>query len=51
MPKEFPFAKKAAIALAQIGGAVTEGFPTAPVVGDAGYGNDTYFRDGVTALR
>ena len=27
-----------------------EGIPTAPVLGDAGYGNDTQFRDGVTAL-
>ncbi len=26
------------------------GIPTAPVLGDAGYGNDTQFRDGVTGL-
>ena len=34
----------------QIRGAVEEGIPTAPVLGDAGYGNDTQFREGVTAL-
>jgi SRSO17 transposase len=50
VPKEIPFETKPAIALAQIRGAVAEGIPTAPVVGDAGYGNDTQFRDGVTAL-
>ena len=50
VPKEIPFETKPAIALAQIRGAVAEGIPTAAVVGDAGYGNDTQFRDGVTAL-
>jgi SRSO17 transposase len=51
VPEEISFETKPAIALKQIGGAVAEGIPTAPVVGDAGYGNDTQFRDGVTGLR
>jgi SRSO17 transposase len=51
VPEEIRFATKPAIALEQIRGAVEEGIPTAPVLGDAGYGNDTQFREGVTALR
>ena len=51
VPEEIRFATKPAIALQQIGGAMKEGIPTAPVLGDAGYGNDTQFREGVTALR
>jgi hypothetical protein len=50
VPEEMSFATKPAIALQQIRGAVEEGIPTAPVLGDAGYGNDTQFRQGVTAL-
>src|ERR1700690_6975 len=50
VPEEIIFATKPAIALQQIRGAVEEGIPTAPVLGDAGYGNDTQFREGVTAL-
>src|ERR1700691_1672816 len=50
VPEEISFETKPAIALQQIGGAVEEGIPTAPVLGDAGYGNDTQFREGVTAL-
>jgi SRSO17 transposase len=50
VPEEIGFATKPAIALQQIRGAVEEGIPTAPVLGDAGYGNDTQFREGVTAL-
>jgi SRSO17 transposase len=50
VPEEISFATKPAIALEQIRGAVAEGIPTAPVLGDAGYGNDTQFRDGVTGL-
>ena len=50
VPEEISFETKPAIALKQIGGAVEEGIPTAPVLGDAGYGNDTQFRDGVTGL-
>ena len=51
VPEEISFETKPAIALQQIGGAVKEGIPTAPVLGDAGYGNDTQFRAGVTAQR
>jgi SRSO17 transposase len=51
VPEEISFETKPAIALQQIRGAVQEGIPTAPVLGDAGYGNDTQFREGVTALR
>ena len=50
VPEEIRFATKPAIALQQIRGAVEEGIPTAPVLGDAGYGNDTQFREGVTGL-
>jgi SRSO17 transposase len=50
VPEEISFATKSAIALEQIRGAGAEGIPTAPVLGDAGYGNDTQFRDGVTGL-
>jgi SRSO17 transposase len=51
VPEEISFETKPAIALQQIRGAVEEGIPTAPVLGDAGYGNDTQFREGVTGLR
>jgi SRSO17 transposase len=51
VPEETRFATKPAIALQQIRVAVEEGIPMAPVLGDAGYGNDTQFREGVTALR
>ena len=50
VPEPIAFETKPAIALKQIRGAMEEGIPTAPVLGDAGYGNDTQFRDGVTAL-
>ena len=50
VPEEIRFETKPAIALEQIRGAVAEGIPTAPVLGDAGYGNDTQFREGVTGL-
>ena len=50
VPEEITFETKPAIALQQIRGAVEEGIPTGPVLGDAGYGNDTQFRNGVTAL-
>jgi SRSO17 transposase len=48
VPEEISFQTKPAIALEQIRGALAEGIPTAPVLGDAGYGNDTQFRGGVT---
>ncbi len=48
VPEEIRFETKPAIALQQIRGAVEEGIPAAPVVGDAGYGNDTRFREALT---
>jgi SRSO17 transposase len=50
VPEEVGFATKPAIALDQIGRALADGVPPGVVVTDAGYGNDTDFRDGVTAL-
>src|SRR6476646_3389357 len=50
VPEEVGFATKPAIALEQIGRALADGVPPGAVVTDAGYGNDTDFRDGVTAL-
>src|SRR4051794_27690797 len=50
VPGEVEFRTKPAIALEQIGQALAAGVPTGVVVTDAGYGNDTDFRDGVTAL-
>src|SRR3982751_2839149 len=50
VPEEVAFATKPAIALDQIGRALADGVPPGVVVTDAGYGNDTDFRDGVTAL-
>ena len=50
VPEEVAFRTKPAIALDQIRRAVADGVPRGVVVTDAGYGNDTGFRDGVTAL-
>ena len=50
VPEEVVFRTKPAIALEQIRQAVTDGVPRGVVVTDAGYGNDTDFRDGVTAF-
>ena len=50
VPEEGVFRTKPAIALEQIRQAVTDGVPRGVVVTDAGYGNDTDLRDGVTAL-
>ena len=50
VPEEVGFATKPSIALDQIGRALADGVPPGVVVTDAGYGNDTDFRDGVTAL-
>jgi SRSO17 transposase len=50
VPEEVVFRTKPEIALEQIGRAVADGVPRGVVVTDAGYGNDTGFRDGVTAL-
>jgi SRSO17 transposase len=49
VPEEVAFATKPEIALEQIGRAVADGVPRGVVVSDAGYGNDTGFREGVTA--
>ncbi len=50
VPEEVGFATKPSIALDQIGQALADGVPPGVVVTDAGYGNDTDFRDGVTAV-
>src|SRR5919112_2274358 len=50
VPDEVAFRTKPAIALEQIGRALAGGVPPGVVVTDAGYGNDTDFRDGVTGL-
>src|SRR3954471_21375746 len=50
VPEEVAFATKPAIALGQIRRALADGVPPGVVVTDAGYGNDTDFRDGVTGL-
>ena len=50
VPDEVAFRTKPAIALEQIGQALADGVPPGVVVTDAGYGNATDFRDGVTGL-
>jgi SRSO17 transposase len=50
VPEGVEFATKPAIALGQIGQALADGVPPGVVVADAGYGNDTDFRDGITGL-
>src|SRR3954464_11543210 len=50
VPEEVGFATKPSIALDQIRQALAGGVPPGAVATDAGYGNDTDFRDGVTAL-
>jgi SRSO17 transposase len=50
VPEGVAFATKPAIALDQIRQAVADGVPRGVVVADAGYGNDTDFREGVAAL-
>jgi SRSO17 transposase len=50
VPSEIRFQTKPEIALEQIRSAVQREIPTAPVLGDAGYGNDTGFRDGISEL-
>jgi SRSO17 transposase len=44
------FATKPEIALLQLRGAIASGVPTGAVLADAGYGNETAFRDGMTEL-
>lgn len=50
VPKEIRFQTKLEIALEQIRAAVEREIPTAPVLADAAYGNDTAFREGITDL-
>jgi len=50
VPEEIKFQTKPEISLEQIRAAVDRGIPQAPVLGDAAYGNDTKFRDGISEL-
>jgi len=50
IPKQVQFQTKPAMALQQLKKAVEEGVPPAPVLADAAYGNDSQFREGITAL-
>jgi SRSO17 transposase len=50
VPEESAFRTKPEIALDQIRQAVADGVPRGVVVTDAGYGSDTDFRGGITAL-
>jgi SRSO17 transposase len=50
IPPDIAFKTKPEIALGLIGDALAAGIPPATVLADAGYGNDSKFRDGVTAL-
>jgi SRSO17 transposase len=50
VPEEVAFRTKPTIALEQIGRALADGVPRGVVVTDAGYGNDTDFRDGIAGL-
>ena len=51
VPEEITFRTKPAIALAQIRQAVEQEVPSAPVLADSAYGNDTRFREGITELQ
>ena len=50
VPAEVKFQTKPEIALQQIRTALDREIPAAPVLTDAGYGNDTEFRHGITEL-
>jgi len=50
VPKEVTFATKPEIALAQLQAAMDAGIPPGVVLADAAYGDDTAFREGITAL-
>ena len=50
VPAKLKFRTKPEMALEQIQAAVAAGVPHGVVTADAGYGNDTKFREGVTAL-
>jgi len=50
IPDDIVFQTKPQIALDQLRGAVTAGIDAEFVLADAGYGNDTDFRDGITEI-
>ena len=50
VPEEVAFAAKPAIALEQVRRAIEQGVPPGVVLTDAGYGDETAFRSGLTAL-
>lgn len=50
VPEEIAFATKPEIALEQVRGALASGVPAGVVLADAGYGDDSGFRDGITEL-
>jgi SRSO17 transposase len=50
VPRTQAFATKPEIALTQIRQAIDKGVPMGVVLADAGYGDETAFRDGITAL-
>jgi SRSO17 transposase len=50
VPDEVTFATKPEIALAQMHEALASGVPMGVVLADAGYGDETAFRDGITEL-
>ncbi len=50
VPEDVVFRTKPEIALAQIEAALADGVAPGAVLADAGYGNDTGFRTGITAL-
>jgi len=50
VPDDIVFETKPQIALDQLRGAVAAGIDTAVVLADAGYGNDTDFREGITEI-
>jgi len=50
VPEEIRFETKPVIALGQIRRALADGVDAAPVLADAAFGDDTRFRDGITAL-
>jgi SRSO17 transposase len=50
VPSEIGFETKPQIALKQIRKAIDDGIPAAPILADAGYGNDSQFRATITEL-
>lgn len=50
VPQDLAFATKPDIALEQLRGAIASGVPPGVVLADAGYGDETAFRDGMTEL-